>query len=85
VKLTRAKLEKLTEDLIEMVEGPCRQALSDAGLSTRDIDEVILVGGMTRMPKVQDKVRQIFWKGTQQKCHPDEAVGIWCCDPGRGF
>ena len=60
MKLTRATLEKLTEDLIEMVEGPCRQAVADSGISARDIDEVILVGGMTRMPKVQEKVKQIF-------------------------
>jgi molecular chaperone DnaK len=76
MKLTRAKLEKLTEDLIEMVEGPCRQALADAGLSARDIDEVILVGGMTRMPKVQDKVKQIFGKEPNKSVNPDEAVGI---------
>src|SRR5512139_2859444 len=76
MKLTRAKLEKLTEDLIEMVEGPCRQALADSGLPARDIDEVILVGGMTRMPKVQDKVKQIFGKEPNKSVNPDEAVGI---------
>ena len=76
IKLTRAKLEKLVEDLIEMVEGPCRQALSDAGLSPRDINEVILVGGMTRMPKVQEKVRQIFGKEPNKSVNPDEAVAI---------
>ncbi|MDI7258956.1 MAG: molecular chaperone DnaK [Thermodesulfobacteriota bacterium] len=76
MKLTRAKLEKLTEDLIESVEGPCRQALADAGLSPRNIDEVILVGGMTRMPKVQDKVRQIFGKEPNKSVNPDEAVAI---------
>ncbi len=76
MKLTRGKLEKLTEDLIEMVEGPCRQALSDAGLSTKEIDEVILVGGMTRMPKVQEKVKQMFGKEPNKSVNPDEAVGI---------
>jgi molecular chaperone DnaK len=76
MKLTRAKLEKLTEDLIEMVEGPCRQALADAGLTARDINEVILVGGMTRMPKVQEKVKQIFGKEPNKSVNPDEAVGI---------
>jgi len=76
MKLTRAKLEKLTEDLIEMVEGPCRQALADAGLSPRDIDEVILVGGMTRMPKVQEKVKGIFGREPNKSVNPDEAVGI---------
>jgi len=76
MKLTRAKLDKLTEDLIEMVEGPCRQALADAGLTARDINEVILVGGMTRMPKVQEKVKQIFGKEPNKSVNPDEAVGI---------
>jgi molecular chaperone DnaK len=60
VKLSRAKLEALVEDLIDRCEGPCRTALKDAGLSASDIDEVILVGGMTRMPKVQQKVKEIF-------------------------
>src|SRR4030042_905818 len=76
MKLTRAKLEKLTEELIEMTEGPCRQALADAGLSPREIDEVILVGGMTRMPRVQDKVRELFGKEPNRSVNPDEAVGI---------
>jgi molecular chaperone DnaK len=76
MKLTRAKLEKLTEDLIETTEGPCRQALADAGLSAKDIDEAILVGGMTRMPKVQEKVKQIFGKEPNKSVNPDEAVGI---------
>lgn len=76
IKLTRAKLEKLTEDLIDSVEGPCRQALADAGLSPRDINEVILVGGMTRMPKVQEKVKQIFNKEPNKSVNPDEAVAI---------
>jgi len=76
MKLTRAKLEKLTEELIEMVEGPCRQAVADSGFSTKEIDEVILVGGMTRMPKVQEKVKQLFGKEPNKSVNPDEAVGI---------
>jgi molecular chaperone DnaK len=76
MKLTRAKLEKMTEELIEMTEGPCRQALADAGMSPREIDEVILVGGMTRMPRVQEKVREIFGKEPNKSVNPDEAVGI---------
>jgi len=76
LKLTRAKLENLTEELINMTEGPCRQALADAGLSPKEVDEVILVGGMTRMPKVQDKVRDLFGKEPNKSVNPDEAVGI---------
>jgi molecular chaperone DnaK len=66
----------MTEDLIEMTEGPCRQALADAGLSPKEIDEVILVGGMTRMPRVQEKVRELFGKEPNKSVNPDEAVGI---------
>src|SRR4030043_479133 len=76
MKLTRAKLEKLTEELIEMVEGPCRQALADSGIAAKDIDEVILVGGMTRMPKVQEKEKKLFGKEPNKSVNPDEAVGI---------
>ncbi|HHO48927.1 MAG TPA: molecular chaperone DnaK [Desulfobacteraceae bacterium] len=76
MKLTRAKLESLVEDLIDRTEGPCRTALQDAGLSPSDIDEVILVGGMTRMPKVQDKVRKIFGKEPHKGVNPDEVVAI---------
>src|SRR5512137_2788368 len=76
MKLTRSKLEALCGDLIDKTEGPCRQALKDAGLSPSDINEVILVGGMTRMPKVQDKVKQIFGKEPNKSVNPDEAVGI---------
>ncbi len=76
MKLTRAKLESLVEDLIDRTEGPCRTALQDAGLSASDIDEVILVGGMTRMPKVQEKVRQIFGKDPHKGVNPDEVVAI---------
>lgn len=62
VKITRAKLESLVEDLIERTAGPCRTAIKDAGLSASDIDDVILVGGQTRMPKVQEKVKEILAK-----------------------
>jgi len=76
IKLTRAKLEKLVEDLIEKVEGPCRSALKDSGLTPQDINEVILVGGMTRMPRVQQKVKEIFGKEPNKSVNPDEVVAI---------
>ena len=76
VKLSRAKLEVLVEDLIDRCEGPCRTALKDAGLNPADIDEVILVGGMTRMPKVQEKVKAIFGKDPHKGVNPDEVVAI---------
>ncbi|NDY43371.1 molecular chaperone DnaK [Dissulfurirhabdus thermomarina] len=75
-KLTRAKLEAMVEDLIERVVGPCRTALQDAGLTAADIDEVILVGGMTRMPRVQQKVKEIFGKEPHKGVNPDEVVAI---------
>ncbi|MBC7189887.1 molecular chaperone DnaK [Candidatus Aerophobetes bacterium] len=76
VTLTRAKLEQLTEDLIERTLEPCRQALADAKLKPSDIDEVILVGGMTRMPKVQEVVRNFFGKEPHKGVNPDEVVAI---------
>ncbi|MCC6916436.1 molecular chaperone DnaK [Nitrosomonas sp.] len=76
IKITRAKLESLVEELIERTAGPCRTALKDAGLSVSDIDDVILVGGQTRMPKVQDKVKEIFGKEPRKDVNPDEAVAI---------
>jgi len=76
IRLTRAKLESLVDDLIEKVVGPCRTALKDAGLNAKDIDEVILVGGMTRMPKVQAKVKEIFGKEPHKGVNPDEVVAI---------
>ncbi|MHB8790638.1 MAG: molecular chaperone DnaK [Desulfobulbaceae bacterium] len=76
IKLTRAKLESLVEDLIERTEGPCRTAMKDAGLNASEIDEVILVGGMTRMPKVQEKVKQLFGKEPHKGVNPDEVVAI---------
>ncbi len=76
VKLTRAKLESLVEDLIERTMEPCRIALKDAGLTASEIDEVILVGGQTRMPAVQAKVEQFFGKPPRKDVNPDEAVAI---------
>ncbi len=74
--LGRAKLEQLSADLIERTLGPCRQAVSDAGLTVADIDDVILVGGQTRMPKVQDVLRQYFGKEPVKGVNPDEAVAL---------
>ena len=76
VKLSRAKLEALVEDLIDRCEAPCLTAIKDAGVSASDIDEVILVGGMTRMPKVQEKVKAIFGKDPHKGVNPDEVVAI---------
>jgi molecular chaperone DnaK len=76
MKLTRSKLEALCADLIDRTEGPCRQALKDAGLSASDIHEVILVGGMTRMPAVQERVKKIFGKDPHKGVNPDEVVAI---------
>ena len=76
VKLTRAKLEQLTEDLIESTVEPCRKALEDAKLKAEDIDEVILVGGQTRMPKVQETVKRIFGKEANKGVNPDEVVAM---------
>ena len=76
VKLTRAKLESLVEDLIKRTIEPCRIALKDAGLDPSQISEVILVGGQTRMPKVQEAVREIFGKEPRKDVNPDEAVAI---------
>jgi molecular chaperone DnaK len=76
LKLTRAKLESLVEDLVMRTIGPCRTALSDAGLSTGEVDDVILVGGQTRMPLVQEKVKEFFGKDARRDVNPDEAVAI---------
>ncbi len=76
IKLTRAKLEGLVDDLIEKIVGPCKIAIKDAGLSPNDIDEVVLVGGMTRMPKVQEKVKEIFGKEPSKGVNPDEVVAV---------
>ena len=76
IKLTRAKLEALVDELVNKVEGPCRQALKDANVTAKEIDEVVLVGGMTRMPKVQDKVKEIFGKDPHKGVNPDEVVAV---------
>jgi len=76
MKLTRAKLESLVEDLVNKTLEPCRIALKEAGLSSGDINEVILVGGQTRMPKVQDAVQQFFNKEPKKEVNPDEAVAM---------
>ena len=76
IKLTRAKLESLVDDLIEKTMGPCKVALSDAGLKVNEIDDVILVGGQTRMPKVQEAVQNFFGKEPRKDVNPDEAVAL---------
>jgi molecular chaperone DnaK len=76
ITLTRAKLEQLVMDLVEKTVEPCRQALSDAGMSGGGVDEVILVGGQTRMPLVQQKVKELFGKEPHKGVNPDEVVGI---------
>jgi len=76
MKLTRAKLEQLVDDLIQRTIGPCRQALKDSGLEPRQIDEVILVGGQTRMPKVPQVVKELFGKEPHKGVNPDEVVAI---------
>jgi molecular chaperone DnaK len=76
MKLTRAKLESLVDDLIARTKGPCEKAIKDAGLKAADIDEVVLVGGMTRMPKVQEVVKQLFGKEPHKGVNPDEVVAV---------
>jgi len=83
IKLTRAKLESLVEDLIERTIAPCRTAINDAGVKTADINDVILVGGMTRMPKVQDKVKEFFGKDPRKDVNPDEAVAVGAAIQGQ--
>ncbi len=76
MKLTRAKLEMLVSDLIDKLDGPCKMALKDSGLKASEIGEVVLVGGMTRMPRVQQKVKEIFGKEPHKGVNPDEVVAI---------
>src|SRR5882762_6213058 len=76
IKITRAKFESLVDDLIQKTVEPCRTAIKDAGVKLSDISDVILVGGMTRMPKVQEKVKEIFGKEPRKDVNPDEAVAI---------
>jgi len=83
IKLTRAKLESLVDDLIERTIAPCRTAIKDAGISASDINDVILVGGMTRMPKVQEKVKEFFGKEPRKDVNPDEAVAVGAAIQGQ--
>ena len=83
VKLTRAKLESLVEELIERTIAPCRTAIKDAGVAVGDIQDVILVGGMTRMPKVQEKVKEFFGKEPRKDVNPDEAVAVGAAVQGQ--
>ncbi len=76
MKLTRAKLESLVDDLIDKTKGPCQQAIKDAGLKAADIHEVVLVGGMTRMPKVQQLVKELFGREPHKGVNPDEVVAV---------
>jgi molecular chaperone DnaK len=76
IRITRAKLESLVGDLLDKLEGPCRTALKDSGLSINEIEEVILVGGMTRMPAVQERVQKIFGKVPHKGVNPDEVVAV---------
>jgi molecular chaperone DnaK len=83
IKLTRAKLESLVDELIERTIEPCRIAVKDAGVKLSDIDDVILVGGMTRMPKVQEKVKEFFGKEPRKDVNPDEAVAVGAAIQGQ--
>lgn len=83
LKITRAKLEALVEELIARTIEPCRVAIKDAGVKVSDIDDVILVGGMTRMPKVQEKVKEFFGKEPRKDVNPDEAVAVGAAIQGQ--
>ncbi len=83
LKMTRAKLESLVDELIERTMEPCRVAIKDAGVSVKDIHDVILVGGMTRMPKVQDKVKEFFGQEPRKDVNPDEAVAVGAAIQGQ--
>jgi molecular chaperone DnaK len=83
IKLTRAKLESLVDELIQRTIEPCRIAIKDAGVSVNDIQDVILVGGMTRMPKVQEKVKEFFGKEPRKDVNPDEAVAVGAAIQGQ--
>jgi molecular chaperone DnaK len=83
IKMTRTKLEQLVEELIERTIAPCRTAIKDSGISVSDIHDVILVGGMTRMPKVQEKVKEFFGKEPRKDVNPDEAVAVGAAIQGQ--
>ena len=76
MKLTRSQYENLTKHLVDRTVEPCKKAIKDAGVSTKEINEVILVGGMSRMPRVQDTVKSLFGKEPSRGVNPDEAVAI---------
>ena len=76
IKLTRARFEQMVDDILQRSVGPCKQALADAGVTPKDIDEVVLVGGSTRIPKVQQIVRDLFGKEPNKSVNPDEVVAI---------
>src|SRR4029078_6246210 len=76
LKLTRSKLEQLVDDLLQRPMGPARQCPKDAGVEPKDIDEVVLVGGMTRMPKIQQLVKDFFGKEPHKRVNPDEVVAV---------
>ena len=76
IKLTRARFEQMVDDILQRAVGPCKQALSDAGVTPKDIDEVVLVGGSTRIPKVQQMVRDLFGKEPNKSVNPDEVVAV---------
>src|SRR5260370_6661735 len=81
-KLTRARLEQMVADILERAIGPCKQALADAGVTPQQIDEVVLVGGSTRMPKVQQQVRDLFGKEPNKSVNPDEVVAVGAAGQG---
>ena len=83
IKMTRAKLESLVDELIERTIAPCRTAIKDAGINVSDIQDVILVGGMSRMPKVQEKVKEFFGKEPRKDVNPDEAVAVGAAIQGQ--
>ncbi len=83
IKLTRSKLEALVEDLLDRTMAPCRIAIKDAGISVGEIHDVILVGGMTRMPKVQEKVKELFGREPRKDVNPDEAVAVGAAIQGQ--
>ena len=83
IKMSRSKLESLVDDLIERTIAPCRTAIKDAGVSVGSIDDVILVGGMSRMPKVQEKVKEFFGKEPRRDVNPDEAVAVGAAIQGQ--
>ena len=82
-KLTRAKLEQLVEDLLDKSLEPCKKAMADAGVTAKDIDEVVLVGGQTRMPRIQEMVKKLFGREPNHSVNPDEVVAIGAAVPAR--